>query len=444
MKEKNESQKIGMVSLGCPKNTVDTELVLGDLLKEGFEVTADEADADVIIVNTCGFIESAKRESIDMILEMAHYKSRGKCSRLVVTGCLSERYSKELLKEIPEIDLVLGVNQYPELKSLLIKSNNGDNRFQNSKSYYESYGQRALTTPFYSAYLKLGEGCSFQCAFCCIPHIRGAFRSRPLEAIVNETRQLVFRGVREFNLVSQVTNLYGSDLKMKDGIVRLLEALCEVDGADWLRLLYCYPSFVDDRLLSVVAQNEKVCNYIDVPLQHVHQDMLKAMKRPEDEKDVRGMVERAREICPGIALRTTFIVGFPGETDAHFRKLADFLGEAEFDHVGIFEFSDEEGVQAHHYPDKIPADVAEERRDALMEIQRNISQTKNERRVGKTTPVLVEGLDEDSMLMTGRGPFQAPEIDGQIIIEESEVEPGQIVSMKVTRSMEYDLIARVE
>ena len=229
---------------------------------------------------------------------------------------------------------------------------------------------------------------------------------------------------------------------MKDGSSKLLETLCEVPGVDWLRLLYCYPSFVDKRLLSVIAQREQVCNYIDVPLQHVHQDMLKAMKRPENEKDVRGMIERARKVSPGITLRTTFIVGFPGETDAHFKRLADFLEEAEFDHVGVFEYSDEEGVPASDYPDKVPAYIAQERRDALMKIQRNISLRKNEARVGKKTPVLVEGFDGETMILTGRAPFQAPEIDGQIIIEESDAKPGEIIPMKITRAMEYDLIAK--
>ena len=432
-----------MVSLGCPKNTVDTELVLGDLLNEGYEIVLDEAEAEIIIINTCGFIESAKQESIDMIFEMARYKVEGKCKKLVVTGCLSERYSEELVKEIPEVDLMLGVNQYPKLKYLLENPEKNENYAQDSLSFYGSYGQRILTTPFYSAYLKLGEGCSFNCAFCYIPKIRGAFRSRPLESIVEETSRLVSRGVREFNLVSQVTNLYGYDLKMKNGIVRLLDALCEVEGVDWLRLLYCYPSFIDELLLSTIAQHPKICNYIDVPLQHVHQDMLKAMKRPESEKDVRGMIERARKLSPNIALRTTFIVGFPGETEIHFQRLADFLEEAEFEHVGIFEYSDEEGVDAYHYSNKIPSNIVKDRKNTLMEIQRKISLRKNKKYVGKTIPTLVEGFDEESMLLTGRAQFQAPEIDGQIIIEESDAEPGQIIPMLVTRAMEYDLIARI-
>ena len=243
-------KKIGMVSLGCPKNTVDTELVLGDLLQDDYEVTSNEEEAEVIIVNTCGFIEPAKRESINAILDMARLKSDGKCQKLIVTGCLSERYSKELIQEIPEIDLMLGVNQYPELKRLLMEMDSDPSRdhVHDPASYYESYGHRALTTPFYSAYLKLGEGCSFQCAFCSIPQIRGAFRSRSLDSILEETQQLAAKGVRELNLVSQVTNLYGADLKIKNGLERLLNSLCEVEGVEWLRLLYCYPSFVDDQM----------------------------------------------------------------------------------------------------------------------------------------------------------------------------------------------------
>ncbi len=439
-------KKIGMVSLGCPKNTVDTELALGDLLKNGYEWTAANEDADVLIVNTCGFIESSKKESIDAIFEMAQMKIDGKCSKLVVTGCLSQRYGEELINEIPEIDLLMGVDGYPQLKNLLEKesSNSDEDRKPTIiPEYFESYGQRELITPFYSTYLKIGEGCSFKCAFCYIPKIRGAFRSRTIESIVEETASLTLKGVREFNLVSQVTTLYGNDLGLKNGLTQLLRELAKVEGVDWLRLLYCYPTLINDDLLKNIRDEEKVCNYIDVPLQHIDNEMLKLMKRQETETLVRDMIENCRNKIPDITLRTTFIVGFPGETEESFQKLAEFLEEAEFDHVGIFTYSDEEGTAAFDYLDKVPSEIAEERKNELMRIQKEISFRKNQKKIGKTYPILVEGLEEESFLMTGRAAFQAPEIDGQIIIEESEVIPGQILPMRIERALEYDLVAKV-
>ena len=440
-------KKVGMVSLGCPKNTVDTEMVLGDLSQNGYEITPIQEEAEIIIVNTCGFIESSKRESIEAILDMVRLKSEGQCKQLVVTGCLSERYSEELLQDIPEIDLILGVGQYPQLKDLLsaveLNGSNNPNHANDPVDYYESFGQRALTTPFYSAYLKISEGCSHHCAFCYIPKIRGAFRSRPLESIVQEARNLAQGGVKELNLISQVTTLYGSDLKMKNGLVTLLKALSNIEGVDWLRLLYCYPTFLGDQLIDIIADEEKICNYIDVPLQHIHDDMLKKMKRQESEKEVRALLDELRLKIPDIALRTTFISGFPGETDAHFRRLVDFVTEVEFDHVGVFVYSDEEGTTAYNYPDRVPKKTARERKDELMSIQQKISRRKNEERIGQVHPVLVEEMDTD-YLLTGRFPFQAPDIDGQAIIEKTEAEPGQILNMRITASMDYDLIARLE
>ncbi len=434
-----------MVSLGCPKNTVDTELALGDLLKNGYEWTAAHEEADVLIVNTCGFIESSKKESIDAIFEMAQLKTDGNCSKLVVTGCLSQRYGEELIDEIPEIDLLMGVDGYPQLKNLLEKESTNldeDRKPTIIPEYFESYGQRKLITPFYSTYLKIGEGCSFKCAFCYIPKIRGAFRSRTIESIVEETTALTQKGVREFNLVSQVTTLYGNDLGLKNGLVQLLKELVKVKDVDWLRLLYCYPTLIDDTLLECIRDEEKVCNYIDVPLQHIDNEMLKLMKRQETETLVRNMIENCRNKIPDIALRTTFIVGFPGETEERFQKLAKFLDEAEFDHVGVFTYSDEEGTAAFDFSDKVPSEVAGERKNELMRIQKEISFRKNQRKIGKTYQVLVEGLEEESFLMTGRASFQAPEIDGQIIIEESEVLPGQIVPMRIDRALDYDLVAK--
>ena len=441
-------QKLGMVSLGCPKNAVDTELVLGDLQGNDYEITSDQKEADVIIVNTCGFIESSKKESIDAILEMAALKTDGKCKKLVVTGCLSERYSDELLKEIPEIDHMLGVNQYPRLKQILKESdsqkeNTSINHVHEPAEYFESYMNRVLTTPSYSAYLKLGEGCSNKCAFCIIPKIRGRFRSRSPESIIAETEHFAQHGVKEFNLISQDTTMYGVDLRMKNGLVQLLKSLAKINGIEWMRLFYCYPTFINSELIEYIASEEKVCNYVDVPLQHTHDFMLKRMKRQETEKGVRSMIDELRTKVPGIALRTTFITGFPGETDEHFKHLLEFVREVGFDHVGVFTYFHEEGTTAYNYQDLVPNKIAVSRRDELMSAQQEINRKKNKARVGKILPVLIEGADpEEEYLVTGRLATQAPEIDGQVIIEESEVEIGQISPMLITGSTDYDLVAR--
>ena len=441
-------KKLGMISLGCPKNAVDTELVLGDLQGDEYEITPDQKEADVIIVNTCGFIESSKKESIDAILEMAALKTEGKCKKLVVTGCLSERYSNELLKEIPEIDHMLGVNQYPRLKQILKESdsrkeNTSINHVHEPAEYFESYMNRVLTTPFYSAYLKLGEGCSNKCAFCIIPKIRGQFRSRSPESIIAEAEHFAQHGVKEFNLISQDTTMYGVDLKMNNGLVQLLKSLAKINGIEWMRLFYCYPTFINNELIEYIASEEKVCNYVDVPLQHTHDFMLKRMKRQETEKGVRSMINELRTKVPDIALRTTFITGFPGETDAHFKHLLEFVREVEFDHVGVFTYFHEEGTAAYNYSDLVPNEIAVLRRDELMSVQQKINRKKNMARVGEVLPVLIEGTDaEEEYLVTGRLATQAPEIDGQVIIEESDVEIGQILPMLITGSTDYDLVAR--
>ncbi|MDA0691515.1 MAG: 30S ribosomal protein S12 methylthiotransferase RimO [Nitrospinae bacterium] len=440
-------KKIGIVSLGCPKNAVDTEYLLGDLTNNGYEITPDQEAADVLVVNTCGFIESAKRESIDAILAMARLKTDGKCQKLIVTGCLAERYSEELLKEIPEIDHMMGVNEYPRLKTLL----NGDasqngamerNQMNGPAEYFEPYANRILTTPFYSAYLKIAEGCSNKCAFCIIPKMRGNIRSQPLVSLLTEAGQLADRGVKELNLISQDTTMYGFDLRMKDGLIRLLKSLAKIQGIEWIRLFYCYPTFINSDLIEFIAAEEKVVPYIDVPLQHTHDEMLARMKRQERESKVRAMLDEIRNKIPGVALRTTFITGFPGETEAHFRHMLDFVQEMEFDHVGAFTYSHEEGTTAYDYPDDVPAKVKEERKAELMSVQRAISLRRNQSRVGEVHPVLVEGLDaEEGYLMTGRLPTQAPEIDGQVIIEASDVEPGQIVPMRILSATDYDVVA---
>ncbi|MZG54284.1 MAG: 30S ribosomal protein S12 methylthiotransferase RimO [Nitrospinae bacterium] len=438
-------KKVGMVSLGCPKNTVDSERVLGDLVSSGYDLTQNEEDAEIIIVNTCGFIESAKKESVDTILEMARKKIDGKCRQLIVTGCLAERHTQELLDEIPEIDHLLGVGQYPQLKNIL-KENESDfnnrNHVATPAEFYESYTDRLMTTAFYTAYLKISEGCSNRCAFCIIPKMRGPMRSRSPESILAETENLAQRGVKELNIISQDTTMYGIDLAMKDGLVRLLREMSNVKGVEWIRLLYCYPTFINSGLIDYLASEEKVCRYIDVPLQHTHDEILKSMKRQETEGDVRKMLDELRLKIPDISLRTTFITGFPGETEEHFKHMLRFLCEMEFDHVGIFTYSDEEGTTAYDYPGRVPEEVKLERKNILMEFQKEIVLRKNKEKVGQVESVLVEGFDaQENYIMTGRLASQAPDIDGQVILEKCEAEPGEIIPMRITAAVDYDLVA---
>ena len=432
-----------MVSLGCPKNTVDSERVLGDLVTSGYDLTPDEEDAEIIIVNTCGFIESAKKESIDAILEMAQKKIDGKCQKLIVTGCLAERHTQELLDEIPEIDHMLGVGQYPQLKNILEEGDfESRNHVATPAEYYESYTDRLLTTAFYTAYLKIAEGCSNRCAFCIIPKMRGPMRSRSPESILAEAENLAQRGVKEFNIISQDTTMYGFDLAMKDGLERLLKGMAIIDGVEWMRLLYCYPTFLNSDVIDYIASEEKVCRYIDVPLQHTHDEMLKSMKRQETEGGVRKMIDELRLKIPEIALRTTFITGFPGETDEHFKHMLRFICEMQFDHVGIFTYSDEEGTTAFDYPGRVPEEVKEERKNILMEFQKEIALRKNQEKVGQFESVLVEGFDaQENYIMTGRLASQAPDIDGQVILEKCEAEPGEIIPVRITAAADYDLVA---
>ena len=440
-------KKIGMVSLGCPKNLVDSEALLGDLGVSGYEMTPDESQADVIIVNTCGFLQSAVEESVDTILEMAGHKTGGRCEQLIVTGCLAERHPEELLKEIPEIDHLLGTKQYPMLKHLLNGSDRSQQRNHTHEpaQYFDTPGNRVLTTPFYSAYVKIAEGCSNQCAFCIIPKLRGPIQSRQLESIVDEVKQLAARGVREFNLVSQDTTLYGYDLGMKHGLIQLLEEMAEVQGVDWIRLFYNYPTVLTTDLMDAVQRIDPVCKYIDVPLQHTHDFMLKHMKRQETEAGVRKMIDELRQRIPGVALRTTFITGFPGEREEHFQHLLNFVNEVEFDHVGVFAYSDEPGTTAFDYQDKVDPAVGAARREQLMAAQREIALRKNKDRIGQTHPALVEGLDsDDGFLMLGRLPFQGPDVDGQVILEQCEAEPGDIVPVRITGALDYDLVATPE
>lgn len=437
-------RKIGMVSLGCPKNTVDSELVLGSLASKGYNITADAGGAEVIVVNTCGFIDSAKEESIDTILEMAEYKRKGSCQKLIVMGCLSQRYKDELLKEIPEVDYMVGAGDFKSVVKIIESDNGIEKALVREPVFdYNEDTPRMLTTPRYTAYVKIAEGCSNRCSFCIIPKIRGTFKSRPTDSIVREVEILSGHGVKEVNLISQDTTMYGVDLGIKNGLAGLLKRLVRIDGIKWIRLLYCYPAFLKDELINVIRDEEKICKYIDLPLQHSDDKILSKMMRQEREGEIRDLVNKIRKAIPDVAIRTAFIVGFPGEADTHFGHLVNFIKEMRFEHLGIFTYSPEEGTTAAEMPDQIPDEVKIERRDTIMKLQQKISSENNKRLVGMMRDVLVEdSVSDNEFLIKGRMQTQAPDIDGIVYIEECDARVGDILPVKITRTMEYDFIGR--
>ena len=431
------SLKVGMISLGCNKNRVDSETALGLLRDNGYEFTGDPAEADVLMVNTCGFIESAKEESIDAILEMAEYKKTGRCRLLVVTGCLAQRYEKSLLEEIPEIDLLMGVNQYERLADAIETALQGQKQSlcQEKFDFFEQ--DRVLTTPGYTAYTRIGDGCNNRCTFCAIPLIRGHYRSRGEKEILEEVRRLAEQGVREHILVAQDTTRYGTDWQAHSALPELMEKAAAIPGVDWLRVLYCYPDETDQRLLDVMAAHDNICKYLDLPIQHINDDILRRMHRRGDSSDIRRCLRLARE--RGFALRTSIIVGFPGETEEQFRELLDFVEEAEFDRLGAFAYSAEEDTPAARMPDQIPEEIKQERLDRLMTLQARISLRRNRLRVGTVEKVLVTDRSDDGFLL-GRSQFEAPETDGEIVFTgKGSPEIGSFVQVKITSAKTYDL-----
>ena len=431
------SLKVGMISLGCNKNRVDSETALGLLRDKGYEFTGDPAEADVLMVNTCGFIESAKEESIDAILEMAEYKKTGRCRLLVVTGCLAQRYEKSLLEEIPEIDLLMGVNQYERLADAIETALQGQKQSlcQEKFDFFEQ--DRVLTTPGYTAYTRIGDGCNNRCTFCAIPLIRGHYRSRGEKEILEEVRRLAGQGVREHILVAQDTTRYGTDWQAHSALPELMEKAAAIPGVDWLRVLYCYPDETDQRLLDVMATRDNICKYLDLPIQHINDDILRRMHRRGDSSDIRRCLRLARE--RGFALRTSIIVGFPGETEEQFRELLDFVEEAEFDRLGAFAYSAEEDTPAARMPDQIPEEIKQERLDRLMTLQARISLRRNRLRVGMVEKVLVTDRSDDGFLL-GRSQFEAPETDGGIVFAgKGSPEIGSFVQVKITSAKTYDL-----
>jgi ribosomal protein S12 methylthiotransferase len=452
--------KVGFVSLGCPKNLVDGEVMLGLARDAGHEITADAEGAEAIVVNTCAFIDRAKEESVDAILEMARLKRDGGCKTLVVTGCLAERYGEELRKEIPEIDVVLGTGDVPAIADALAGASaaNGAQplRFFRSGSVgraqgpaptylYDASTPRVLTTPRHYAYVKIAEGCNYTCAFCIIPTLRGEYRSRDEDSIVREAESLAARGVRELLLISQDTTFFGIDQGRRGALASLLRRLNDVDGLAWIRLLYLYPTTITDDVLEAMAVCDKVCKYIDLPLQHASADVLRRMRRPGNREAYDALLARIRRHLPDVTLRTTFIVGFPGETDADVDALEAFVRDTGFDHVGVFTYSHEEGTRASTFDDDVPAAVKRARRDRIMRAQKQIVARRRKQQVGQVLPVIVDGPSPDSdLVVTGRLAGQAPDIDSIVVFSDCDpatLRPGDVVPARITAARGYDLVA---
>ena len=445
-----------MVSLGCPKNLVDSEVMLGLARQQGHQLTRDAADAEVLIVNTCAFIDKAKQESIDTILEMAEHKKSGACRRLIVTGCMAERYREELRAEIPEIDAVLGTGEVPEIAAAIaettpviqiLRANGSPAGSSVLPTYiYDADTPRMLATPRHYAYVKVAEGCDYKCAFCIIPTLRGHYRSRPHDSIVREAESLAARGVKELLLISQDTSFYGIDRQERGALARLLRALNRVDGLEWVRMLYLYPTTIADDVLDAMAESEKVCKYIDLPLQHASDAVLKRMKRPGTRASYEKLLDRIRTRVPAVSLRTTFIVGFPGETDEDYAELEDFVQSVRFDHVGVFTYSHEEGTSAHQLADDVGAAMKIARRSRLMKVQKRIVGERHKARVGRHVRLLVDGpAAEHELVLRARLESQAPDIDALVYLTEcdpAEFTPGQFIDAEIVGSRAYDLLAR--
>ena len=435
--------KVGMVSLGCDKNRVDSELILGSINKF-YEITNNPKDAEIIIINTCGFIESAKQESIDTILEMAEYKKTHKCKMIIATGCLTQRYGDELLELIPEIDILMGVNDYMKLHKLIVDFIKTEQRVSSTtyKDEGVNEGERILTTNSHTAYLRIAEGCNNFCTYCIIPKIRGKFRSRSKESILAEATSLVNQGVKEIILIAQDLTNYGEDLYGKNELHVLINEISNIKGLEWIRLLYCYPEEITDELIEVIANNPKVMKYLDLPIQHISNNILKMMARKTNKETIIGKIDLLREKVPGITLRTSLIVGFPGETEEDFNELCRFLKNYKLDNVGVFTYSQEEGTSAAKLPNQVDEDVKIKRKEKLMNIQRGIVKDLNKLKIGNIYDTIIDGSTGEYYI--GRNYEMAPEIDGLIYITKGKVlKKGDIIKVKITNIMEYDLVGDV-
>ena len=442
--------KVGFVSLGCPKNQLDTEVMLHEVANAGYEITPEETEADVVIINTCGFIESAKKESIENILDIAWLKKHRSLKAIVVTGCLAERYRESILEELPEVDAVLGVgsihNIVEAIEAVTIKKKKGSKKKYTSFEDKETVrlgGDRILTTPEYMAYLKIAEGCDNRCAYCAIPSIRGKFRSRPMEDLIAEAKQMEALGVRELCIVAQDITRYGLDLYGSYKLSELLHKITAETSIPWIRLLYCYPDKVTDELIAEIRDNDRILKYIDLPMQHISDRMLSAMNRHGDKKMICDVVNKLRREIPNIVIRTTFIVGFPGETEEDFTELCEFVKDSKFERVGVFTYSREEDTAAYDLPDQIDEQTKQDRMDILMREQLDINEENNRRMLGKTITVLCEDYDPVSEVHFGRGESDAPEIDGKIYFRSDvRIAPGSFVKVKIREVVDYDLVGR--
>lgn len=435
--------KVGMVSLGCDKNRVDSELILGSINKF-YEITNNPKDAEIIIINTCGFIESAKQESIDTILEMAEYKKTHKCKMIIATGCLTQRYGDELLELIPEIDILMGVNDYMKLHKLIVDFIKTEQRVSSTtyKDEGVNEGERILTTNSHTAYLRIAEGCNNFCTYCIIPKIRGKFRSRSKESILAEANSLVNQGVKEIILIAQDLTNYGEDLYGKNQLHVLVNELSEIEGLEWIRLLYCYPEEITNELIEVIANNPKVMKYLDLPIQHISNNILKMMARKTNKETIIDKIDLLRGKVPGITLRTSLIVGFPGETEEDFNELCSFLKDYKLDNVGVFTYSQEEGTAAAKLPNQIDEDVKIKRKETLMNIQRGIVRDLNKLKIGNIYDTIIDGSTGEYYI--GRNYEMAPEIDGLIYVTKKKtLKKGDIIKVKITNVMEYDLVGDV-
>ena len=436
--------KVGMVSLGCPKNQMDAELMLAKLEAAGFEITAESGLAQVVIVNTCGFIADAKQESIENILEFAQLKKEKQIQKIIVTGCLAQRYQQELAEEIPECDGVIGLGANEDIVEVVNRVMAGETvRAFPSRDSWCLDGDRLQTTPHFFAYLRIADGCNNRCTYCAIPSIRGKFRSRPIEDLINEAKDLDALGVRELCIIAQDTTRYGEDLYGEYSLHTLLRRLTEETEIPWFRLLYCYPDKITDELISEMRDNDRIVKYIDMPLQHISDRILKAMNRRGDSSVIKNVIEKLRREIPDIVIRTTFIVGFPGETDEDFEQLCDFVHNAGFDRAGVFAYSREEGTPAYSMKDQIDEQVKQDRLDVIMRDQLEINTQMNESKVGKTVTVIYEGFDELSQTHFGRSYADAPEIDGKVYFKLRKrvpLEVGDFVNVKITEALDYDLM----
>lgn len=438
--------KIFCVSLGCDKNLVDTEMMLGLLNKDGYTFTDDEHEADVVVVNTCCFIGDAKEESVNTILEMAELKKEGRCKALIVTGCMAQRYKQEILDEIPEVDGILGTSTYDEISNVLKKVLGGSREscFHDLNALPNVEVPRVVTTGGYYAFLKIAEGCDKRCTYCIIPDLRGSYRSVPMERLIEEAKQLASQGVKELILVAQETTLYGIDLYKKKSLPKLLHELCKIPGIQWIRIQYCYPEEITQELIETIREEEKVCNYLDIPIQHASDRILKRMGRRTNQKQLREMIASLRSQIPDIALRTTLISGFPGETEEDQEEVMRFVDEMEFERLGVFAYSQEEDTPAAEFPDQIPQELKEERRDEIMELQQEISYEKSQSMIGRVLEVMIEGKVADENAYVGRTYMDAPGVDGLIFINtDLDLMSGDFVRAKVTGALEYDLIGEI-